>query len=371
VTQEGSATVRLLPLDSWHGARGARWVDRRGHRIPADYGDAAAEARVVRSACGLLDRSEIARLELIGADRQRFLNGLVTVDVVQLEEGRGIYGFATGPKGQVLSDVVLHCLADRLWLELPPGREGELRRHFEKYVVADRVEVLSLQEMLPLVLIGPGCEAALASCGVAAPRSAWGNIRASLFDSQVQLSRHERLGASAYTVWTPSAIADEIANRLVSELGAVPVGDDAAEALRVEAGIGCWGVDFGADSLAQETGVEAAVDYRKGCYLGQEVVARLHYRGQAPRLLRSLVLPPTPACRPGLEVRFENRAAGRLTSVAFSQRGDRQVGLAMLQRRASEPGTRVELEDGTPAVVRVAGDAVAGGAIEGDAPWGR
>jgi folate-binding protein YgfZ len=184
-----------------------------------------------------------------------------------------------------------------------------------------------------------------------------------LFDSQVQLSRHERLGAPAVTVWTPSAIADQIANRLVSELGAVPVGDDAAEALRVAAGIGSWGVDFGADSLAQETAVEAAVDYRKGCYLGQEVVARLHYRGQAPRLLRSLVLPPTPPCRPGLEVQYEGRVAGRLTSVVLAQPGDRQVGLAMLQRRASEPGTLVELEDGTPAVV-----CLAGGAVEADVP---
>jgi aminomethyltransferase len=361
---EGKAPARPLPLEAWHRARGARFETRRGHRLPIDYGDPGAEARALRTAFGLLDRSEIARLELIGADRRRFLNGLVTVDVAGLDTGAGVWGFATGPKGQVLADVVVHSLVDRLWLELPFGGEGDLRRHLERYVVADRVEVLSLQEMLPLTLAGPGCDAALERAGARAPAAAWGNARALLFDCQVELSRHQRLGVPAVTVWTPSAIADEVADRLVGEVAAVPVGDEAAEALRIEAGLGRWGVDFGAENLPQEIDAEGAVDFKKGCYLGQEVVARLHYRGQAPRLLRSLALPRAVASRVGVEVRFEGRAAGRLTSEAPSHRGDRAVGVAVLQRRACEPGTLVELEDGTPAVVCLPGDA-AGAAV----PW--
>jgi aminomethyltransferase len=350
--------AKALPLELWHRARGARLAERRGHLLPLDYGDPAGEAHALREGCGLLDRSEIARLEVIGADRQRFLNGLVTVDVPKLRAGTGVYGFVTGPKGQVLAEVVVHCLSDRLWLELPPGREGELRRHLQKYVVADRVEVLSLVEMLPLTLVGPECEAALSRSGVAAPDQPWGNARAELSGTEVELSRHERLGAPAVTVWAASAIAVDLAQWLVAELGAVPVGDAAAEALRVEAGVACWGVDFGEDNLPQEMEIEGAVDYRKGCYLGQEVIARLHYRGQAPRLLRSLVLPPSPALRPGLEISFEGRAAGRLTSVTVASRGDRAVGLAVLQRRACEGGTRVELEGGIPGLVCLPGAAL-------------
>lgn len=351
-------TAESLPLEPWHRARGARLEERRGYLQPLDYGDPDAEARALREGCGLLDRSEIGRLELRGADRQRFLNGLVTVDVAKLPVGHGRYGFATGPKGQVLADVVVHGLADRLWLELPPGREDDLRAHLQKYVVADRVEVQSLHEMLPLVLLGPRCGAALARAGASLPGAPWGNARATLFDTDVELSRHERLGAPAVTVWASASIADHVAERLVDELGAVPVGVEAAETLRIEAGLGSWGVDFGADNLPQETEIDGAVDYRKGCYLGQEVIARLHFRGQAPRLLRSLALPPSAALRPGLEVSFEGRAAGRLTSVAISRGGDRAVGLALLQRRACAPGSLVTLEDETRGLVCPPGGAL-------------
>jgi folate-binding protein YgfZ len=349
--------VSPLPLEAWHLARGARLVERGGCRVPVDYGDPAAEERAVRDGCGLVDRSAIARLELLGADRGRFLHGLLTVDVRTLEAGRGIYGFATGPKGQVLADVVVHALGDRLWLELPPGREDELRRHLERYVVADRVEVHPLDEMLPLALLGPGCEAALARAGSPVPSSPWGNLRATLFGTDVQLSRHDRLGAPAVTVWVPAAVAAETADNLVDALGATPVGDDAAESARIAAGIGRFGVDFGAENLPQEAEAPGAIDFGKGCYLGQEVVARLHYRGQAPRLLRSLALPVDGPPAVGREVRLDGRAAGTITSVARASSGDRRLALAMLQRRATEPGTRVELDDGTPAIVSAPGRA--------------
>ena len=347
-----------LPLEPWHQARGARLAERSGHLQPLDYGDPGAEARALREGCGLLDRSEIGRLELRGADRQRFLNGLLTVDVAKLSQGDGRYGFATGPKGQVLADVVVHCLTDRLWLELPPGREDLLRSHLEKYVVADRVEVRSLQEMLPLVLAGPRCEATLERGGAALPAAPWGNARATLFDSEVELTRHERIGAAAVTVWVSASIAEHVAESLVDELGAVPVGLLAAETLRVEAGVGRWGIDFGDENLPQETEIDGAVDYRKGCYLGQEVIARLHFRGQAPRLLRSLALPRSATLRPGLGVSFEGRPAGKLTSVVVAHRGDRAVGLSLLQRRACEPGALVTLEDGAPGVVCAPGGAL-------------
>jgi folate-binding protein YgfZ len=126
------------------------------------------------------------------------------------------------------------------------------------------------------------------------------------------------------------------------------------DALRIDAGIPWFGRDFGPDNFPQETGLEEqAVSYTKGCYLGQEVVARLHYRGQVSRQLRRLRLESVPEAHavPGTELLFEGRPAGVLTSVAGPPWLGELVGLSILQRRAFEPGTRLEVVGGGEAVV--------------------
>ena len=97
----------------------------------------------------LLDRSSAARLELRGADRQRFLNGLVTCDTKTLKPGHGVYGFFTDGKGRVLADVVVLALEDRLWLELPAGQGDAIARHLQKYIIADRVDVEPAERASP------------------------------------------------------------------------------------------------------------------------------------------------------------------------------------------------------------------------------
>ena len=113
--------------------------------VPGHYGDPGAERDALRERCGLVDRSWVSRLELCGADRARFLNGLVTSDVENLEPGTGIYGFFTDLKGRVMADVWVMALEDRFWLELPSGTRDQIRAHLEKYVVADRVEVQGVE----------------------------------------------------------------------------------------------------------------------------------------------------------------------------------------------------------------------------------
>ena len=122
----------------------------------------AEEMGALREGCGLVDRSWIGRLELRGADRQRLLNGLVTCDAKRLAPGDGAYGFFTGPQGKILADVAVLAFADRLWLELPAGRGEAIAAHLGKYVLADRVEVGPLEDMLPITLVVPRAEAVLA-----------------------------------------------------------------------------------------------------------------------------------------------------------------------------------------------------------------
>src|SRR6185436_17021594 len=110
---------------------------------------------------GFIDLSSRGRLELIGADRLRFLNGLVSCDVKGLTAGSGTYGFFTSGQGKVLADFALLALEDRLWLDLPPGLDSEIAAHLAKYLIADRVEIKPLDRVVPLALIGPDLGAVL------------------------------------------------------------------------------------------------------------------------------------------------------------------------------------------------------------------
>jgi folate-binding protein YgfZ len=304
--------------------------------------------RALTAGCGLADRSEAGRLEMLGADRQRFLNAYVTCDVKPLVPGDGAYGFLTSAQGRILSDVVVLVHPDRLWLEVGPGREEEVADHLRKYVIVDRVEVRPLADMLPLTLIGPRAAEVLGPSLEGLPEGDWKHARVMVDGTEVTLQRTGRMGAPAFTLWVSASIAPHLTAALLAREGVRRVGPKALEVLRVEAGIPRFGRDFGPENFPQETGDEAAVSYTKGCYLGQEVVARIHYRGGVQKVLRRLEMEGDP--RPGSQLLFKGREAGAATSIVRVP-GGRTIGLGILHKRAAEPGTRLEVEGGGTAVV--------------------
>ncbi|MGE5234377.1 MAG: YgfZ/GcvT domain-containing protein [Acidobacteriota bacterium] len=350
MTQPSAPAIARLPLDRWHRARGARMEPFLGRLVPRSYGDPAAEERAARSGCGLLDRSFHDRLELRGEDRQRFLHGLLTCDVKALAPGQGAYGFFTAIKGQVLADVVVLALEDRLWLELPAGQAEPIAAHLRKYVVADRVEIAPLADMVPLLLLGPQLPPALAE--LALPAAPWSHARTSVLGTEVHAARAARAGAPALELWVSASIAGPFAEALVGELGVQPVGFEAAEVLRIEAGVGRFGQDFGPEHFPQETGAEAeGVSYTKGCYLGQEVVARIHYRGGVQRALRGLRFAGAEPPALGAAVEAAGETVGQVTSACRSARCG-AIGLAVLHRKAGEVGATVEIAgDGRAEIV--------------------
>jgi folate-binding protein YgfZ len=322
-----------------------------GATAPLRYGSVPEEVRAVREGCGLVDRSWTGRLELLGADRHRFLNAYVTCEVKGLGPGHGAYGFFTNPKGGILSDAVVIVQEDRIWLQLPAGQEEAISAHLRKYILADRVEVRQLEDMLPITLLGPRVAEVLA-CPL--PEAGdWRHVRAKVHGTEVALQRTGRLGAEAWTLWVSASIAGPLMEHLLEIPGVVPAGFDALEVLRTEAGIARFGRDFGPESFPQETGAEAeSVSYTKGCYLGQEVVARIHYRGGVQKTLRGLDFGAGPAPTPGTALLFEGRESGIVTTVVDSVALGRPIGLGILHRRAAEPGTKLELAGGGTVLVR-------------------
>lgn len=308
------------------------------------------EVRALREGCGLVDLSpRVGRIEMLGPDRLRFLNAYVTCDVKTLAPGDGAYGFLTSHQGRILADLVALAFEDRLWLQAPAGEEETVSNHLKKYVLADRVEIRSLDDMVPVALIGPRATEALGGARLPPPGD-WRHLRSRVHGTEVELQRTGRLGAEAWTLWVSASIARHLMESLREVPGVTPVGLEALEVLRTEAGIPRFGLDFGPENFPQETGAEEAVSYTKGCYLGQEVVARIHYRGGVQKVLRSLAFEgKTPET--GAPLLHEGREAGKVGTVVRSPALG-LIGLAILHRRAAEPGTRLELPDGGTAEVR-------------------
>ncbi len=316
--------------------------------MAAENAGRSADLAALRDGVGFADLSSRGRLELIGADRLRFLHGLVSCDVKGLAAGSGSYGFFTTGQGKVLTDFVLLALEDRLWLDLPPGLDTEIAAHLAKYLIADRVEVKPLVDFRPLGLVGPGLEALMPELEDL-PAGEWAHQRVEVGRVEVELGRHPRFGAPAAVAWVPTEQAERFVG-VLAERGARPVGFEAMEIVRIEAGLPRFGVDFGPENFPQETGQEAAaVSYTKGCYLGQEVVARIHYRGGVQRSLRGLRFAGEIPER-GAALTFDGREAGTVGSTARSPRFG-GIGLAVIHKRGAAPGSELTLPDGASAEV--------------------
>ena len=333
------------PLAKVHERAGVRWGMRQGRTVPAAYDDPAAEAAALAAGRALVDRTGLDLVELAGADRLRFLNGLVTCEVKELAPGASAYGFFTSREGRVLADVTVLALPEALWLVLPPATAVSVVEHLAKYVIADRVELRPL-ERTALTL-----SAAAAERLGAAPSGAARVAVTTVGGIESIAARAPVAGLPAVTFWATAEDAAALWQALRAGAEVRPIGHDALDAVRVERGVPLFGRDYTSDCFPQETGREAeAVSYTKGCYLGQEVVARIHYRGQANRTMRGLLLPsPPPAA--GATLRFDGRPLGTIGSVAHAPTLDRPIALALLHRRGAEPGTAVELEDGRRAEV--------------------
>ncbi len=286
-------------------------------------------------------------LVLTGEDRARFLHGQATCEVKALGAGRGAYGFLLSPKGKVLADAVISAAQDRLRVELPPGVAAETAERLRRYVVADRVEIESLDATEGLLVAGPRAAAALgALLAGEAPPAGWDHVERSDAEAPLGVRGELRLGVPAWRLSGGSRALDTAAAAL-ARAGAAEAGVDAVEAIRVERGIPRAGIDFDQRHFPQETGLEHwAVSYTKGCYLGQEVVARIHYRGKVNHRLRGLRAPAGAAPGIGPLRDAEGAEAGALTTSIWSPAVGRSIGLAILHRRWAEPGTRLYAADG-------------------------
>jgi folate-binding protein YgfZ len=300
--------------------------------------------RQLREACGLLDLSQRGKLLVGGPEAAEYLQGQLTNDIEALEPGRGCYAALLDRKGHMQADmrVLRPGPGPELWIDTEPEAAEVTRRHLETYKIGRQVEVEDVGGERGLFrLIGP---ASSSVAGAPSP-SPDALLEATLFGVGCQVVG---AGEGAIDLIFDSAEATRLRDALL-EAGAIEVDPAAAEILRIESGRPRFGVEMGRSTMPAEAGiVEAAVSFTKGCYIGQEPVARLHHRGRPNRHLRGLRLGGPAA--PGATLRLGEKEVGTLGSFCVSP-AQGPIGLAIVRREA-QPGDELAVgEDGVTARV--------------------
>lgn len=339
-----------LALHDRHRALGARFVDHQGWEVPAHYGDPVAEHRAVRSGVGLLDRSYQGKFRMTGKDRARFLNGMVTNDIKALAPGRGCQAALLNVKGHVLSLFSVTATTEAFWIETDPARLAVAMQTLDRYIIGDEVELADETEGWGILgFHGPraaACLAQLLDAGVA-PGSEYDHTTAALAGSTVRVARQAYAGEEGFDVWIPreelEAVWDAVWSRR-DALGVAPVGLEALNTLRVEAGVGWYGVDMDESNLAMEAALEKAVSFTKGCYVGQEVVIRIAHRGHVNKRLVGLNVAGQGVPAASARILSGERQVGHVTSAVRSPSLERVIALGYVHRDVMQAGSKVEIE---------------------------
>jgi folate-binding protein YgfZ len=353
-----------LPLHDLHQRLGARFTSVNQAEAVNDYGDFLAEHAALRDSVGFLDLSFRSRICLTGTDRVRFLHGQVTNDVKGLPAGAGCYAALATAKGKMQSDLNIFRLPEELLLDFEPGLTEPISRRLEGFIVADDVQVTDVAPHYGLFsLQGPNAVAAFRTLGLFSELPGKALSFVSVVDpglGELYLMNQPRLGTVGLDLFVPVASLGVMAERLlaaVKPLGGRPTGWQALETARIEAGIPRFGQDMDETNLPLECGIETrAVSYTKGCYIGQEIINRVHTLGHVTKELRGLRLADDLQALPnkGDKLLHADKEAGYITSAAWSPALKANIALGYVRREANTPGTELTLCTGvsdTPAKI--------------------
>ena len=329
---------------------GADFVEFRGREVPNRFTSLDEEYSVLGREAGLLDLSVQSVVELRGRDRARFLHGMVTNDIRNLSPGQGCYALMLTPQGRILTDMRVFCLEEVLMLVVDADLVEKDLALLRRYIIADQVEVIDRSADLALLsLQGPkAAEVVAGLCGGASlPEAPFEHRLIQVGNLQARCGRVRRTASGGYDLIVPEPQSVDLWNLLLQAgepAGLRPAGLEAWNVRRLEAGIAWYGVDMDEARIPPETGLEEAISYDKGCYIGQEVVARATFRGQVNRKLMGLLLASGDPAQGGDKIFHNGREVGWVTDSAYSPGLRRAIALAYVRKEAWDPGTKVAVD---------------------------
>ena len=333
--------------------RGAVHADDSGVLLPQRFGDdPAAEYAALREDAALVDLGFRCVVRATGADRQDFLQGMLTNEVARLAPGAGCAALLLTIQGRVTADLRVAVDGEALVLDVDVRARGALLDALEKLIIADDVELGEPPETLALVGIDGPRAAALLPAAVQS-LAPYAHAACEVAGVPLRAQRASEVRGAGFVLHVPARGVAVVWDALVAA-GARPCGMEALEGRRVEVGVPRIGLDMDGTTLALEVPVEDAISATKGCYLGQEVVARGSVRGHVNRRLVGLVF-EGPAPPAGAPLVRDGREVGRVTSIARAFGRGTLAGLGFVRREHWEPETALAARHGhAVTVARVA-----------------
>jgi folate-binding protein YgfZ len=303
----------------------------------ADYGDVQAEFRALLDGCGVYDLSWRSKIALKGSDRTRWLNGMATNNIRDLAAGHGVYNFLLNAQGRIQADLYAFNRGEDLLVDVEGSQREKVLQLFDHYIIADDVEVADISDKIAAIgLTGPESRAVLERAGIAVPELAYLQfVKLTWHGQSVTLLTSGEEAKESWQVWVAPEHARSLWDSLV-EAGARPAGSSALNLFRISRGIPQFGADIREKDLPQETGQTRALNFTKGCYLGQEIVERIRSRGAVHRQFTAfLVEGDLPEA--GTKILTEEKEVGEITSSADLPlpAGKRAVALGYLRREAA------------------------------------
>lgn len=340
------------PLFETQRNSGADFIEFRGREVPNRFTSLDEEYAALGNEAGLLDLSVQGVAELRGRDRSRFLHGMVTNDIRKLSPGQGCYALMLTPQGRILTDMRVLCLEESLMLVVDADLMEKDLALLRKYIIADQVEVIDRSSDLAILsLQGPKAAEAIGRLcpETSLPEAPFQHRLIQVGNLTARCARVRRTASEGYDLMVSGDRSVDLWNLLLEAgkpAGLRPAGLEAWNVHRIEAGIAWYGIDMDEARIPLETGLDEAISYSKGCYVGQEVVARATYRGQVNRKLTGLLLSSGKPAQGGDKLFRNGQEVGWVTDSAYSPRLRRAIALAYVRKEAWDPGTSVGVDSG-------------------------
>ncbi len=337
------------PLYELQQMLGATFTEVTAWELPQHFGAPQAEYQALRHGVGLCDLSHRGLVRVTGKDRQRFLHAMVSNDTQRLQPGQGCYATLLNVKGHLVADFVVYAEPEAYLLEMEPQAVRPFVETIDHFVISEDVAfhdeggvwgVLAVQGPRAAELLALGLEQELPHL------EPYAGITGAMAGHAVRCIQHSYVGGAGYVLLTPTAALPDVWQTLWSHRQACDahaVGLAMLDVARIEAGIPLYGRDLTEETLPPEANLEDAISYTKGCYIGQEVIARIEARGHVNRKLVGLLLEGDRLPESGAIIVSPQRDVGWITSAAYSPTRQQNIALGYVRREVLAPGTPLEV----------------------------
>ena len=334
----------------FHKEHGGKFPKDSDTDIPDFYTDISSEVKNVRNSAGIIDLSNRGKLKLSGKEHLKLLQGMLTNDVIKLKNFSGLYATSLTVKGKIVTDMKVHKVDDNIILDLEPGINKTFREYLLNYRLSYKADIEDITEKYSLFhLCGPNSTGVLKKSFnlKQEPPNEFDSLKLDEQGQEILIIKINRTGETGYDFYVDKDNGFKAWSKIIrntNDNGLKPFGSKTLDTLRVEAGIPVLGKDMSENTIPIEAGLWDALDFEKGCYIGQEVIARIKWRGRVNWHLTGFEIDEfKDMLKSGCEVSVKDKKVGRLTSCVDSPTLNKTIAMGYIRREFNEKGLNVNI----------------------------